>query len=160
MSVHETAREGFGRAAEAYERSRPGYPEGAIAWLAERLGLAPGRTVVDLAAGTGKLTAALVVTGADVTAVEPVAEMLEILRDPVPTAQPTEETAEDTGLPDGSADAVAVAQASTGSTAHPRSPRSLGFSARADDSRCSGTSATSITRRNGPSRASSPHVAA
>ena len=42
--------------APAYERGRPGYPQAAIDFLAARLGLGPGRTVVDLAAGTGKLT--------------------------------------------------------------------------------------------------------
>src|SRR6185312_4078614 len=54
--VHESAARGFARSADAYERARPDYPRAAIAWLAARLGLGPGRTVVDLAAGTGKLT--------------------------------------------------------------------------------------------------------
>jgi ubiquinone/menaquinone biosynthesis C-methylase UbiE len=111
MEVHQTAREGFARGAHAYERSRPGYPDEAIAWLAEELGLRTGATVVDLAAGTGKLTRSLVATGARVIAVEPVGQMLEILRQRAPEAEPREGTAEATGLEDGCADAVTVAQA-------------------------------------------------
>jgi SAM-dependent methyltransferase len=113
MEVHEVASEGFGRAAtaEAYERSRPGYPDAAVAWLAETLGLPDDATVVDLAAGTGKLTRSLVATGARVIAVEPVSQMLEILERRVPEAELREGTAEATGLASDCADAVAVAQA-------------------------------------------------
>ena len=111
MAVHETSRQGFGRVAESYDRSRPGYPDEAIAWLVEEIGLDAGRTVADLAAGTGKLTASQAATGAEVIAVEPVAKMLEVLRDRVPAADVREGTAEATGLPDASVDAVTVAQA-------------------------------------------------
>ena len=76
--------------------------------LAERLRLGPGRTVVDLAAGTGKLTRELVRTGAEVIAVEPLAEMRAELP---PEATALEGTAEAIPLGDGSADAVTVAQA-------------------------------------------------
>src|SRR5215472_10940622 len=72
--LHPAAR-GFGRAADAYERGRPDYPAAAIEFLVELLGLGVGRTVLDLAAGTGKLTRLLVPTGAEVIAVEPIAEM-------------------------------------------------------------------------------------
>ena len=51
---------GFAKATEAYERGRPGYPPEIADWIAEVGGLAPGRLVVDLAAGTGKLTRQLV----------------------------------------------------------------------------------------------------
>jgi ubiquinone/menaquinone biosynthesis C-methylase UbiE len=111
MSIHRTASQGYPRVAEAYERSRPGYPDDAIAWLAEAIGLAPGRTIVDLAAGTGKLTSSLAATGARVVAVDPVPEMLVVLRCRVPSAEAREATAETTGLPDDCADAVTVAQA-------------------------------------------------
>jgi SAM-dependent methyltransferase len=111
VSIHRTAGRGYPRVAEAYERSRPGYPDEAIAWLNDALELTPGRTVVDIAAGTGKLTASLAASGARVIAVEPVAEMLEVLRRGVPAADAREGTAEATGLPDDSADAVTVAQA-------------------------------------------------
>lgn len=99
---------GYARAAAAYERGRPGYPPDAVDYLAARLRLGPGRTVVDLAAGTGKLTRALLVTGAEVVAVEPVAEM----RAALPAgARAVDGTAEAMPLDDASADAVAVAQA-------------------------------------------------
>ena len=74
--IHRAAAEGFSRAAEAYERGRPGYPPEIVGWLRSRLGLGPAATVVDLGAGTGKFTPYLVETGARVIAVEPVAPML------------------------------------------------------------------------------------
>jgi len=111
MSVHDTARRGFAGAAEAYEESRPTYPDEALRWLATELRLGPGRTVVDLAAGTGKLTRLLATAGATVIAVEPVDEMRDALRRITPEAEARAGTAERTGLPDSSADAVAVAQA-------------------------------------------------
>jgi SAM-dependent methyltransferase len=110
MSVHPSAR-GFDRAADVYERVRPGYPPAAIDWLADILGLAPGRTVVDLAAGTGKLTVPLLGTGARVVAVEPAEAMLAVLRERAPGAESMTGVAEEIPLADGSADAVAVAQA-------------------------------------------------
>jgi SAM-dependent methyltransferase len=111
MSVHETARRGFASAADVYEESRPGYPDDAVAWLADRLGLRAGVTVVDLAAGTGKLTRLLTPTGATVIAIEPIAEMRDALRRTTPVADARDGTAERTGLPNRSADAVTVAQA-------------------------------------------------
>jgi len=76
--VHEAAN-AFEGAATVYEQSRPGYPAGAVRWLAEVLHLGPGRRVVDLAAGTGKLTRDLMASGAQVIAVEPVAGMRRTL---------------------------------------------------------------------------------
>jgi SAM-dependent methyltransferase len=106
--VHEAAARGFARSADAYERARPEYPPEAVAWLAGRLGLGPGRRVVDLAAGTGKLTRPLAATGADVVAVEPLAEMRARIG---PVAEALEGTAEAMPLPAGDADAVTVGQA-------------------------------------------------
>ena len=107
--VHDAAARGFSRSADAYDRARPDYPPAAVAWLAERLGLRPGRTVVDLAAGTGKLTRPLAATGAEVVAIEPVAEMRARIGDAA--ARSLDGTAEAIPLADASADAVTVAQA-------------------------------------------------
>src|SRR5207244_7905772 len=85
LSLHPAAA-GFARAADVYERARPEYPPEAVAWLADRLDLRPGRVVVDVAAGTGKLTRLLVPTGARVVAVEPLAEMRAVLMRAVPEA--------------------------------------------------------------------------
>ena len=75
--MHDQARRGFGSAgaAAAYERGRPGYPAEAVAELVRVLGVAPGTTVLDLGAGTGKLTRQLLASGATLLAVEPVAAM-------------------------------------------------------------------------------------
>jgi SAM-dependent methyltransferase len=106
--VHPAASVGFARSAAAYERGRPGYPPAAIDFLAARLRLGPGRTVVEVAAGTGKLTRPLLATGAEVIAVEPVADMRAALP---AAARGIDGTAEAMPLATASADAVAVAQA-------------------------------------------------
>jgi SAM-dependent methyltransferase len=98
----------FDAVAEIYERSRPEYADTALAWLAERLPL--GR-VLDLAAGTGKLTRQLVALGGDVVAVEPGDAMRAVLERVVPQAQALAGSAEDIPLPDASVDAILVAQA-------------------------------------------------
>jgi SAM-dependent methyltransferase len=102
---------GFEANAEAYERARPSYPAEAVALIVGRGGIGPGRRVLDLAAGTGKLTRALVPAGADIVAVEPVAGMraqLERLPDRI---EVLDGTAEDLPLGADSVDAVTVAQA-------------------------------------------------
>jgi SAM-dependent methyltransferase len=108
MSIHRAASTGFALSAAAYERGRPGYPPAALAWLSERLRLGSGRAVVDLAAGTGKLTRALAATGAEVVAVEPGAEMRSMIG---PSFRVLDGTAEAIPLMDSSVDAVTVAQA-------------------------------------------------
>ena len=69
-SIHHAAAKGFGAAAEAYQESRPDYPAALADWLRDELGLAPGRVVVDLGAGTGKFTPLLNATGARVVALD------------------------------------------------------------------------------------------
>ncbi|MGE2737711.1 class I SAM-dependent methyltransferase [Mycolicibacterium vaccae] len=97
----------FGAQAAAYERGRPSYPPEAIDWL-----LPDGaRDVLDLGAGTGKLTTRLVERGLDVVAVDPIPEMLEVLSSSLPETPALLGTAEDIPLPDASVDAVLVAQA-------------------------------------------------
>ncbi len=97
----------FARVAEAYERARPGYPLDAVRWLA---GETP-RDVVDVGAGTGKLTRALAELRHRVVAVEPLPEMLEQLREAVPGIRAVAGSAESLPLGDGSADVVVCAQA-------------------------------------------------
>jgi ubiquinone/menaquinone biosynthesis C-methylase UbiE len=111
MSIHDEARRGFGQGADAYERGRPGYPAKSIRWLERRLELGLGRTVVDVGAGTGKLTRELVVSGAAVLAVEPVPAMRSVLEQAVPQARALDGTAEALPLGNASVDAVVVAQA-------------------------------------------------
>jgi SAM-dependent methyltransferase len=97
----------FAEVAGAYERGRPTYPVDAVRWLA---GDEP-RDVVDLGAGTGKLTRALVELGHRVTAIEPLPEMLELLPAAAPGAFAILGNAEVIPLPDASADVVTCAQA-------------------------------------------------
>lgn len=110
MTVHQQARN-FDDAADAYERGRPGYPPEVVAWLAAELGLRAGRTVLDVGAGTGKLTRALLATGATVLAVEPLPAMREVLERVVPEASALAGTAEALPLAAESVDAITAAAA-------------------------------------------------
>jgi SAM-dependent methyltransferase len=101
----------FELVADVYERARPEYPPDAVAWIAEQLDLRPGRDVLDLGAGTGKLTRALLTTGANVIAVEPGDAMRAELERVVPGATSLRGSAEDIPLPDASVDGIAVGQA-------------------------------------------------
>jgi SAM-dependent methyltransferase len=109
--IHAAAAVGFERGAGAYERARPSYPAAAVDLIVRECALAPGRTVCDLAAGTGKLTRLLVPSGAEVLAVEPVAAMRDQLEAAVPGVVALDGTAEAIPLGDASVDAVTVAQA-------------------------------------------------
>jgi SAM-dependent methyltransferase len=101
----------FDSAASEYEQGRPGYPAGAIDLLAAELRLNGRSTVVDLAAGTGKLTRDLVGCFARVIAVEPLDAMRAELERRVPDAEVLDGRAEAMPVPDADADAVLVAQA-------------------------------------------------
>jgi SAM-dependent methyltransferase len=102
---------GFDRAGDVYERARPSYPDDAIACLVAQLEVRPQTTLVDLGAGTGKLTRLLAATGVDIVAVEPLAGMWQQLVTAVPPAAVVAGVAEAIPLANGSAHAVTAAQA-------------------------------------------------
>lgn len=104
-------RVGFETGSELYERARPSYPDEAVAHLEESAGITPGCRVLDLAAGTGKLTRQLHGRGTDCLAVEPSASMREVFRRMVPEVGVAGGTAEMIPVADGTMDAVVVAQA-------------------------------------------------
>src|ERR1700712_5111112 len=109
MSELDARRLSFGSAAAAYAAHRPDYPDAAIEWS---LAPAPGHDVLDLGAGTGKLTASLAGRpGAHVVAVEPDPEMLAQLRHALPDVDARAGSAEEIPLPDASVDAVLIGQA-------------------------------------------------
>lgn len=109
--LHQVAAPGFGTETAARERATTCMPQDAIAWLIERLGVKPGRQIVDLAAGTGALTAPLADVGADIVAVEPVASMRDRFRERLPGVPVVAGIAEALPLADKSVDAVVVARA-------------------------------------------------
>jgi MOSC domain-containing protein YiiM len=110
-TIHPTAARGFDVGADAYERGRPTYPPEAVDELVARLGLRPGRTLLELGAGTGKMTRLLTPSGARVLAVEPVVGMRAKLTAAAPDVEVLPGTAEAIPLPEASVDAVVVAQA-------------------------------------------------
>ncbi|MFM9034029.1 MAG: class I SAM-dependent methyltransferase [Mycobacterium sp.] len=101
----------FGSQAAAYERGRPSYPPAAVDWLLTAGAGPPVRDVLDLGAGTGKLTSRLVERGLSVVAVDPIPELLDVLRATLPDTPALLGSAEQIPLPDSSVDAVLVAQA-------------------------------------------------
>lgn len=96
----------FGSVAEAYDRARPSYPVEAAEWL---VGL-PHARIVELGAGTGKLTELLVGAGHEVIATDPLPEMLTLLRNRVPGARAVTANAEQIPVPSRSVDVVICAQ--------------------------------------------------
>jgi SAM-dependent methyltransferase len=96
----------FGGVADAYDRGRPSYPDAAVAWL---VGDEPV-TVLELGAGTGKLTERLVALGHDVHATEPDEAMLAVLRQRVPGVRSSATGAEEIPAADQSVDVVVAAQ--------------------------------------------------
>jgi SAM-dependent methyltransferase len=102
----------FGTVAQAYAEYRPDYPEAAVRWALGPAGTAPATLrVLDLGAGTGKLTAVLLGLGAEVTAVEPDEAMLGELRRLHPEARALHGSAEAIPLPNASVEAVVCGQA-------------------------------------------------
>ena len=87
MSPKEAPPDAFGRTAREYELGRPGWPEELLDQVVAELGLAADAEVLDLGAGTGKLTRALVPRFARVVAVEPDDAMRAVLEEVVPGAE-------------------------------------------------------------------------
>lgn len=110
-NIHHAAADGYASGADTYVKGRPDYPPAVSAWLRDALGLGPGKTVLDLGAGTGKFTPRLVDTGATVIVVEPVPAMLAKLSAALPQVRALAGTATAIPLPDASVDAVVCAQA-------------------------------------------------
>lgn len=97
----------FDRAADVYDAARPSYPADAVSWLTEGV----EGPVLDLGAGTGKLTSALVDRGFDVVAVDPSPEMLRVLHERLPEVELRQGSAESIPLSVGSVGLVLAAQA-------------------------------------------------
>jgi SAM-dependent methyltransferase len=110
MALHPLA-ERFASVAGAYERGRPDYPPAVTDALTAELRLFPGAPVLDLGAGTGKLSRALLAGGFDLVAVEPQSALREVLSERVGAERVRGGLAEQIPLPDGSVDAVTVADA-------------------------------------------------
>ncbi|WP_439677491.1 class I SAM-dependent methyltransferase [Embleya sp. MST-111070] len=111
MTTDDLGIRGFARGTDRYERARPSYSNEAMDHLCAGAGIGPGTPVLDLAAGTGKLTRLLAERGARVTAVEPSAAMRETFARVVEGVPVLAGTAESIPLPDGAVDVVTVAQA-------------------------------------------------
>jgi SAM-dependent methyltransferase len=110
VKLHRATR-GFETAGERYERGRPDYPAEAIDWMVAHLGLTTGARVLDIGAGTGKLTRPLLERGLDVIAVDPVDGMLATLRATAPRADVRAGQAEALPLADDAVDGIVAGQA-------------------------------------------------
>ena len=110
-SLHPAAALGFNAGATTYVAGRPDYPEGALSWLVDDVGLAPGRLGVEIGAGTGKFLRLVSRTGASLIAIEPVPGMRAELAHAFPDVDILEGSAEALPLSDASVDAILCAQA-------------------------------------------------
>jgi ubiquinone/menaquinone biosynthesis C-methylase UbiE len=97
----------FGSVVDAYDKARPGYPREAVAWL---VGM-EAATILELGAGTGKLTEQLVALGHGVVATDPDRVMLDRLERNLPTVSTLVSHAEELPVGDHGFDVVVAAQA-------------------------------------------------
>lgn len=107
--MHQAAQQGFTSESAAYSTGRPSYPLAIRQWLESAMDIGPGRNVIDLGAGTGKLTQMLH-PAASVIAVEPVAAMRAEFTKQLPDRQVVSGTAEAIPAPSASVDAVVCGQ--------------------------------------------------
>jgi SAM-dependent methyltransferase len=107
---HSIASEGFGRDGHIYARGRPGFPSESLAWLEQDLKIGPGKRVLELGAGTGKFTAVLSRTRADIVAVEPMPAMLAQLPLELPGVRALRACAQNLPIASATFDAVICAQ--------------------------------------------------
>lgn len=110
MTIRDIAAQGYTTGGDDYESARPTYPAAAVELLVRELSIGAGSTVLDLAAGTGKLTRLLTPTGAALVAVEPVQAMRRHLA-ALPGVEVLDGTAEAIPLGRASVDAVVVGTA-------------------------------------------------
>jgi SAM-dependent methyltransferase len=110
MALHPLA-VGFAEVTGAYERGRPEYAPAVVGAIAAELSIPAGALVLDLGAGTGKLTRALLSEGLDVVAVEPQASLRDVLAASIGSERARDGLAEAIPLPDASVAAVTVADA-------------------------------------------------
>jgi SAM-dependent methyltransferase len=110
VALHPLATQ-FAAVADAYERGRPDYAPAVVGAIAAELKIPPGAPVLDLAAGTGKLTRALLEVGLDVVAVEPQESLRAVLAENIGPERARDGVAEAIPLPDASVAAVTVADA-------------------------------------------------
>ena len=107
MSTDKQPARSFGGVADAYDRGRPTYPREAAVWLTHEQPL----RVLELGAGTGKLTEQLVALGHDVHATEPDPQMMAVLAKNLPEVRVSQAPAEEIPAGDSSYDVVVAAQA-------------------------------------------------
>jgi SAM-dependent methyltransferase len=110
MALHPLAAR-FAEVADAYERGRPEYAPAVVGAIAAELRIPTAAPILDLAAGTGKLTRALLGAGLDVVAVEPHGSLREVLAANIGADRVREGLAEAIPLPDASVAMVTVADA-------------------------------------------------
>lgn len=108
---HEVAIAGFASDADRYESGRPGYPVAAVRFIRDALDLHSTDVVIDVGAGTGKLTRELISAPATVIALDPVAEMLALIPGRAPRAHLVLGSAETIPVADAAVSAVTAAQA-------------------------------------------------
>lgn len=111
MDIHNSAAKGFAAAAATYVKGRPDYPPETVSWLCQDLKLAPGKTVLEVGAGTGKFIPVLRQSRARLLALEPVEAMRQQLAQGYNDVEALAGTAAAIPLPDESVDAVVCAQA-------------------------------------------------